>query len=270
MNENAEVAVEKALALNPDLADGHFARGIILWTHAKRFPHEQAIQSFKRAIALDPNLDEAHHRLGMVYSHIGLLNDALREVRKALEINPNNTMARFREGTIDAYQGNYEEAVAIFKKVPPDFSPSLINRNMADALFHLGRYSEASAVVEDYLKTYPQDEGGNITSVKAMLLAREGRQREAEETIRRAIEVGQGFGHFHHTAYNIASAYAMLNKPDEAVKWLQDAADDGFPCYTFFEIDHNLDNIRSTPQFIALMARLKPQWERYKAEYSTN
>lgn len=43
LNLEAEVAVEKALALDSNLAEGHYARGLILWTHANRFPHEQAI-----------------------------------------------------------------------------------------------------------------------------------------------------------------------------------------------------------------------------------
>ena len=70
------------------------------------------------------------------------------------------------------------------------------------------------------LKTYPQDEGGNVTSVKALILAKYGKNEEAEAMIERAIEVGKGFGHFHHTAYNIASAYAIMNKPDEAMATL--------------------------------------------------
>jgi serine/threonine protein kinase len=44
LNEEAEVDVEKALALDPNLAEGYFARGLILWTPFNRFPHEQAIQ----------------------------------------------------------------------------------------------------------------------------------------------------------------------------------------------------------------------------------
>jgi predicted RNA polymerase sigma factor len=40
------------------------------------------------------------------------------------------------------------------------------------------------------------DEGGNVTSVKAMLLAEAGKETEAEEAIKRAIEIGQGYGHF--------------------------------------------------------------------------
>ncbi len=104
-----------------------------------------------------------------------------------------------------------------------------------------------------------------MTSVKAMLLARCSKQREAEDTIKRAIEIGKSFGHFHHTAYNIAVAYALLNKPAEAIKWLQVAADDGFPCYPWFENDANLNSLRKDEQFIGFMAKLKRQWERYKA-----
>jgi serine/threonine protein kinase len=266
LDEDAEVAVNKALALNPNLAEGHLARGLVLWTHTKRFPHEQAIQSFKRAISLNPNLDDAHQWLAAVYLHIGLLNEAWDEAQKALAINPNNTTGRFRLGVIEIYRGKYEDAVSTFKTVPPDVAPSMVNRNMATALFQLGRTDQAAVIVEDYLRNYPPDEdGGEVTSVKAMLLARAGKRQEAEETIKHAIEVGKGFGHFHHTAYNVASAYAIMNDPDEALRWLQDAADDGFPNYSYFEIDHNLDNLRKNPRFVEFLSRGKIQMERYKA-----
>ena len=265
LNEDAELAMERSLALNPNLAQGHFVRGLILWTPHKRFPHEQAIQSFKRAIALDPNFDEAHHRLAVVYFHIGLFDKAKEELDKTMAINPNNTLGRFRLGVIDGYRGHYEEALAVFKTIPRDASPSLVDRNIADVLFRLGRMEEATAVVEEYLAKYPTDEGGNVTSVKAMLLAKAGKEKEAEDAIQHAIEIGQGFGHFHHTAYNIASAYALLNKPDEAVKWLEAAADDGFPCYPYFDNDRTLDNIRQYHAFVGFMTKLKAQWEKRNA-----
>ena len=263
--EDAEVAVEKALALNPDLAEAHLARGLLLWSHENHFPHEQAIQSYKRALASNPNLDEAHHQLGVIYLHIGLLDKAWAEIEKALAINPANNLARFRFGVIDMYRGKYEDALDVFKTIPREANPSLRDRQIATALFQLGRTQEASDIVEEYLHTYPTDEGGNVTSVKVMLLAKAGKEREAEETIQRAVEIGQGFGHFHHTAYNIASAYALMNKPEQALKWLQFAADDGFPCYPLFESDANLNSLRKDERFIAFMAKLKQQWERYNA-----
>ena len=52
--ENADVALAKALDLNPNLPETQFARGLILWTKAKGFPHEQAIRSFKKFSSLTP------------------------------------------------------------------------------------------------------------------------------------------------------------------------------------------------------------------------
>jgi serine/threonine protein kinase len=267
LNEDAEVAVEKALELNPNLPEGHLSRGLVLWTHTKRFPHEQAIQAFKRAIALNPDLDEAHQWLSVVYIHIGLFDEATEEINKTLEINPNNTAVRLRMIAVNTYQGKFEEAIGVVKTTPPDQYPANLNRIAADSLVQLGRLNEAETVIDEYLKAYPDDEGGNVTSVKAILLVKEGKQREAEATIQRAIEIGKGFGHFHHSAYNIASAYALMKKPDEAVNWLQNAADDGFPCYPYFEIDHNLDNLRQDARFITFMSKLKERWLKYKAEY---
>ncbi len=261
--ENADVAVAKALDLNPDLAEAHFARGLILWTKAKGFPHEQAINAFKRSLELNPHADETHHQLSMVYSHVGLLDQAQEHVRAAVDINPNNTMARFRVGVYTAWQCRFEEALAILKTVPSDVSPMLIDRVRAEVLVQIGRLEDARTVVDEYLSRHPGDEGGSFTSVSALLLAKEGKSQETQEMIARAIRIGKDFGHFHHSAYNIASAWAALNRPDEAVKWLEAAADDGFPCYRYFEADPNLESLRRHPPFTALMSTLRRQWQRF-------
>ena len=262
--ENAEVAIESALDLKPDLAEGHFARGLILWTHTKGFPHEQAIQSYKRSLESDPKADETYHQLSMVYGHIGLLDEALQTVRKAIEINPNNTMARFRVSNYLAWQGKFDEAMAVLKTVPRDVSPLLVDRIRAETLIQLGRLDDAEMIVDHYLKNHPEDGGGSFTSVKALILARLGKRKEAENCISRCSGIEEGFGHYHHTAYNICSTYAVLNEPAKAVRWLEVAADDGFPCYTYFELDPNLDGIRADSRFHDLMSAVSKQWMRFK------
>jgi tetratricopeptide (TPR) repeat protein len=265
LNEEAEVDVEKSLALDPNLAEGYFARGLILWTPYKRFPHEQAVQAYKRALELNPNLDEAHHQLGFVYLHIGLLDKAQREIEKALAINPGNSLARYRLGVIYMCRAKYEEAFQIFHTTPLEKSPSLLASYTSTALFRLGRNDEASAIIEQFFKDYPNDEGGLVTSVKAMMLAKAGKNREAEDTIQHALAIGRGYAHFHHTSYNIATAYALMHQPDPALKWLQVTADEGFPCYPLFEGDTNLDNLRKDPRFISFIDKIKQQWEHYEA-----
>jgi len=262
--ENAEVAMEAALSLNPDLAEGHFVRGLILWTHAKGFPHEQAVQSYKRALKIDPHADETLHQLSMIYGHIGLLDEALDAVKKAIELNPNNTMARFRVSNYLMWQAKPDKALSVLKTVPRDVSPVLVDRIRAEALIQVGRLGEAQVLVDQYLKTHPADEAGSFTSVQALIHAQRGKTTEALDAVRQAAGKGNGLGHFHHTAYNIASAYAALNKPEEAVRWLESTADDGFPCYAYFELDPNLDKIRNHSGFIYFMSGLRKQWEHFK------
>ena len=263
--EDAEVAVDKALAIDPNLAEGHFARGLMLWTPYKRFPHAQAIQSYRRAIELNPNFDEAHHQLGFVYLHIGMLDKGQQEIEKALAINPSNTLARYRLGVIDMCRAKYAEAFQIFNSTPLEQNPELLAFYTSNALFRLGRDEEASALIERYFKDHSTDKGGMVTSVKAVMLAKAGKNSEAEATIQHAIEIGRGYAHFHHTSYNIASAYALMKEPEQAVKWLQVTADEGFPNYPLFEGDAQLDNLKKDPRFMAFMAQQKQQWEHFSA-----
>ncbi len=148
--------------------------------------------------------------------------------------------------------------------MPPESNQSLWNYEVASTLLYLGRNGEAAALMERYLRDHPEDRGGVVTSTRAMLFAQAGDAR-AEADIRTAIEKGKGFGHFHHTAYNIASVYALLRQPTRSVYWLRQAAEGGWPCYPYFAKDTNLDHIRNAPDFIAFMRELKAQWERYRA-----
>ena len=263
--EKAYVALDKAFTINPDLAEAHEIRGFLLWMPANRFPHEQAIAAYHRAAELNPNLDEPHQQLGKIYLHIGLLDEALTELRKALELNPGNTMARYRIGIVLIHQGKYEEAQRNLKTTPPEINPAIVGRDTVWLLISLGQREAAAALLDELVKKYPVDEGGQFASFKALLSAMAGNAAQAELEIRDALEKGRGFGHFHHTAYIIACAYAALNKPEEAVRFLQTAADEGYPCYPLVEQDAKLDAIRQNPKFQFFLSELKREWEYYKS-----
>ena len=105
----------------------------------------------------------------------------------------------------------------------------------------------------------------DLVALRAVVFAKQGDARRAEADIQSAIEKGKGFVHFHHTQYNIASAYALLRQPRASVDWLHRAAAEGLPCYPLFVSDHNLDNIRGAPAFVAFLREQKAQWERRRA-----
>lgn len=264
LEEKAFVAVEKALALDPNSAVAYLARGRLLWTPANHFPHDRAIREYRRALELDPTLDEARNQLALVYCHIGALDEALQESKLALTTDPNNNLAQYRIGQTLNFQMKYDEALSVLRAIPQKANPALIGHQTAWALFNLGKREEASAMLEQLLKDHPEDSGGVFTSVQAVLAAAAGQVKLAEDRIKTAIEKGRGFGHFHHTAYHIACAYALMNKPDEAIKWLEAAAEDGFPCYPLFEKDSNLDKLRQDARFVAFLSKQKQRWEYYR------
>ena len=148
LEEKAFVAVEKALSLDPDLAEAHLARGRLLWTPSNHFPHDKAIKEYRRALELNPSLDEARHQLAVVYAHIGLLDEALQELEKAIAINPSNTLARYRVGEVLLFQGKYEESLAALRNVPRESNPALIGHQIAYVLFCLGKKEEAAIEAE--------------------------------------------------------------------------------------------------------------------------
>src|SRR2546427_280826 len=263
--ERALFAGEKALRLRPDLAEAHYARAYLLWGPAYRFPHVQAIQEYRRALALNPSLEDAHHQLGVVYNHIGFLDDAIAEFQQALALDPTDLLAEERIGVALVHQGKYQDALRVLRQIPRDKNPALWHYHVAWALLHLGQDSEASALIERYLRVHPEDRGRLLTSARAFLRAERGDVRGATEDIRRAEAIGAGYIHFHHSASRIASAYAVLGRPGLAVQWLRRAADDGLPCYPCFATDPDLDRIRNEPGFVAFMKELKAQWEQYRA-----
>ncbi len=258
----AGLSAQKALRLDPDLAEAHFARGALLSSVSGRFAPGPAIQELRRALELNPNFARAHHNLGVIYLHRGLLDKARDEFRATLAIDPANYGATRRLGIVLVYRGEYEAGLRQFREVPPESNQSLWNYQVAWGLLYLGRDKEAADLMEQYLREHPEDRGGVVTSTRAILEAKRGEVARAETDIGAAIKKGRGFLHFHHTAYNVASVYALLGQPARAVYWLRQTARTGWPCYPYFARDPNLDRIRSDPEFTAFMQQLKAQWQR--------
>jgi TolB-like protein/DNA-binding winged helix-turn-helix (wHTH) protein/Flp pilus assembly protein TadD len=261
--EKALRAADKAISLDPDLAEAYVARGFLLWTPSKGFRHKEAIQEYRHALTLNPNLDQAHHYLGNVYIHIGLLDQGLEELQRAVALNPSNTPARARIGVALLYQGKCEQALAIFQSNLWEANQTLRGYQIGWSLFCLGRIEEALATLDQYLKKYPADEGGLLSSMQAVLYAATGKPKLAEAKISQA-QKGKGFVHFHHTEYNIASAYALMHKSGPAIQWLQKAAAEGFPCYPVFARDPNLADLRDDAHFIEFLEKQRQQWESFR------
>ncbi|NIM11986.1 MAG: hypothetical protein GTO45_07700 [Candidatus Aminicenantes bacterium] len=75
------------------------------------------------------------------------------------------------------------------------------------------------------------------------------------------LEIGEAAGKFTwfypNILYNLSCVYARQNKTKKALKYLQQAVDNGFIYPDHIEKDKDLDAIRQTPQFKAIIQQLK-------------
>jgi tetratricopeptide (TPR) repeat protein len=264
--DKAFAAIQKAEALDIELPEVHYVRSEFLWSHAHGFPHREALAEARKAFSIQSSFDQALHHHAVILFHIGHIQQAWREIERCLSINPANDQARYRIGPMLNYQSKWQEAIDALNHVPREVSPGLWSYQMAWALQSLNRLPEASRLLESALAETASDPGGNLYGARAMVRAKSGDRRGAEADITTAIQVGKGYGHFHHTAYSIAAVYSVLGDLDRAEEWIEAAANDGFPCYSLFEADPNLQRLRASPRFQAFVAKLRREYEHIPGE----
>ncbi len=83
---SAQKAVDKALALDENLAEAHTSQAIVHLQLDRNW--EAAERQFRRAIALNGNDAAAHHWFSHYLIAIGRLSESLAESRRALELDP--------------------------------------------------------------------------------------------------------------------------------------------------------------------------------------
>ena len=112
LNE-AETSYRKAIELKPDYAAAYFTLGNIV-KDLNRL--EEAVESYKKSIKLKPELAEVHNNLGTTFQKLRKSNEAEECYRKAIELKPDYAVAYNNLGNTLNYLGRLEEAETNYKK----------------------------------------------------------------------------------------------------------------------------------------------------------
>ena len=264
-DEEAYVEAEKSLYLNPDLAEGFFAKAYGTWTFQNKFPHEKVIREYKKAISINPDLDEAYHYLGVVYMHLGLTHESLEVIKKAMKVNPDNKIASLDLISCYYFRGMKKDLlklVDLFKQTPDHLISPMRASFWAIALITLDRFAEAELILSDWVKRFPSDLF--LNSALAVLLASKKDSPGALAKIEYCERSNLNTGHYHHAIYNLASAYALLGSYQESVDKLIWVAENGFPNYTFFRDDQLLKSLHQFKPYEDLLKKLKISWNKFR------
>jgi adenylate cyclase len=214
-------ASERALALAPDLAEAHVARG-----NALRMLNDPAAEgAFQEALALSPQSAELHYAWARFLVSQERRDEAIRHYERAFELAPDDY--RYIVMALQEYQaiGDREGErsclerswAAIERRLEIDPEDVRAYDHGAGALALLGRKAESSHFVDMALAFRPNDYG---------------------------------------TLYTLACAAMLNGEPDRALDLLDQAIGDGRGDKAWLLGDNDLAPLHGHPRFEAMVGRM--------------
>jgi DNA-binding winged helix-turn-helix (wHTH) protein/TolB-like protein len=253
-----EIALSEKL--DPNVAEAHVASGLLYWSSYGGYQNEAAIKEFRLAKRLNPGYSGAE--LIALYGHVGLEQQAAKELSRGLTIDPTSQALHGLVGILPYLRGDLD---AWFSVNP--------GRNLEDRplspwyLLRKGSLERAQEILDKRLSESP--DRSDFMMQRSLLLALQGKSSQAENLAASTMSVAQhGKENYHHLTYFAACVFALAGKSSDAVKWLRETADSGFPNYPLFARDPYLDRIRQSPEFTQFLSEQKSQWDRFNQEFA--
>jgi tetratricopeptide (TPR) repeat protein len=180
----ARSAFERALALQPDLAEANNDLGALL---AQEGNLDAAIGRFRAALASMPDYPDALNNLGYALLLTGHNQEARVLYEKALALQPDFPEALNNLGLLFGRAGDMDRAEKYFREAVnrrADYGEA--NNNLALVLVRKGQTEAAVDLLEGLLKRAPEYEAVYITLAKIYYSG--GRTREALSTLERLLQ----------------------------------------------------------------------------------
>jgi tetratricopeptide (TPR) repeat protein len=237
-------AIEKALALNAKLGEGHAALGWLKisqawdWTGAEapiqralelepnnaqviryaarlaraRGRWDQAVALNQRGVGIDPLSSRIFHNLGLSYYYAGNQKAASSAVQRALELNPEMAIAHLSLAKIRLAEGNSKQGLeqALLEKHP---AYGLLARALA---YHaVGNHRESDAALGELVAQFSVED-----------------------------------------AFQIAEAYAFRGEADRAFEWLERAREQRDPGFSEMKGDPLLKKLEADARYRPFLQKM--------------
>jgi Flp pilus assembly protein TadD/peroxiredoxin len=181
----ARTAFERALALQPDLAEASNDLGALL---AQDGDLGGAIGRFRAALAATPDYPDALNNLGYALLLTGHDAEARGLYEKALALQPDFPEALNNLGMLLGRAGEMDRAERYFREAlsrRADYGEAA--NNLALVLVSRGQADAAVSVLDEFLKRTPSYESAYVTLAK--IDQKLGRQREAVAVLERLLQL---------------------------------------------------------------------------------
>jgi TolB-like protein/Tfp pilus assembly protein PilF len=246
---------------------------------------QKEMTAAQKALQLDPNLADAHNLLGDVAQRRWQWADAEAEYKRALELSPNNAHAHVGFAWWLLFHGRTDEALARERRALELDRFSVDGTNLGWMLFEARRYDEALRELGGVLAVRPNDPvalwdlgivfmdknqpgaaipvlekavsaskaSPGIIGSLARAYAQAGRRSDA---LRLLAELKRRRKAGFVPAGPFVNAYIGLGDKDQAFAWLEQGYKEHSNILRFLKVDPAFDPLRGDPRFADLVRRV--------------
>ena len=239
----AQDDARKAIALAPDLADGHLALANYF---AGSLELADAFGEYERALALAPGNVKILRDYGAFAVLLGRSDAGVAAARRVLVLDPLNPTNHFGLGVSLTFARRYGEAIGALRD-----AQALAPRDVAVNMW-LGAAYYVTGDFEHALRSCEAAGEVNGPWCLAMVYDKLGRRAEAEAMLAKLQAIaGDRF------AEGFADIYAQWGDTARALDWLDRAVRNRDPYLAYTKVNFFFDPLRAEPRFQAIERALK-------------
>ncbi|MEP7116750.1 MAG: tetratricopeptide repeat protein, partial [Acidobacteriota bacterium] len=246
--EQGRAAAQRAVDLDPDLADGYSALGWAKTVFGLDLSTAEA--DLRRALALNPNHVPARCYLGVYLFAVGRFDESIAALQDCLSRDPSFLVARFSLCHAYVAARRFDEAwreIKFLQELAPDWPG--IRWYLALVLGGRDQHREAVEIAAEGTRLA---QGAPLfAGQQALMHARAGDHAEAEALL--ASLAASGYA----SAYLLALVHGALGRLDQGFALLHQAIDDHNDNVSLMAVDWRFDVFRRDPRFPSLLARLR-------------
>jgi adenylate cyclase len=246
----AKAAAEKALAIDPNLAEAHASLGLVRFYYDWYWAGAEA--EFKKALELNPGYPQAHQYYADFVKSFGRFEEALREMKEALILDPLSYSANTGIGHVLYLSRQYDKAIDHYRQVvesDPAFVPARLW--FGRPYLQKGMFKEAIEQVEEGVKLSKESTVSLATLAQAYASA--GRTEDAKKILEKLLARST---RQYVPSYWIALVFTSLGNKDEAMKYLERAYHERSSWLVWANVEPRFDSLREDPRFISLLSRI--------------
>jgi TolB-like protein/DNA-binding winged helix-turn-helix (wHTH) protein/Flp pilus assembly protein TadD len=236
----ATAAAERAVELDPSLADAHVSRALVL---ADDWNWSEAEKELQIALKVGPNSSDAHRSYAWYLMSMGRFDEARGQINYAGELDPVSPVNRTLLGMVALQTGQPDLAIEEFRNSGWDIG--------------LGRAYGLKKMYPEAVAAYQRVESQRgrqpvVVANLAWVYGLAGRKHEARKLIDELNEIAR---HRYVAPALFVNAYLGLGDKETALTWMERGIEEHDQWF-LLKVDPTLDPLRSEPRFQAALRRM--------------